>query len=79
MTDNNFYVYIVKCNDDSYYTGHTDDLEKRLAEHASGCYESYTSSRFQSNWFIQKPLTVDIQLLLRNEKLKNGQEQKKKF
>jgi putative endonuclease len=28
-----FYVYIVKCNDGSYYTGYTDNLELRLKEH----------------------------------------------
>jgi predicted GIY-YIG superfamily endonuclease len=37
-----FWVYILKCVDGSYYTGHTDDLEKRFAEHPSGakpgCY-----------------------------------------
>jgi len=37
-----FWVYILKCDDDSYYTGHTDNLEKRIAEHQSGempgCY-----------------------------------------
>ena len=37
-----FHVYILKCADNSYYTGHTDNLEKRLAEHTNGeiasCY-----------------------------------------
>jgi hypothetical protein len=28
-----FYVYIVKCRDDSYYTGMTNDIERRLEEH----------------------------------------------
>jgi predicted GIY-YIG superfamily endonuclease len=28
-----FYVYILKCNGDNFYTGHTDDLDKRLAQH----------------------------------------------
>ena len=28
-----FWVYILECVDGSYYTGHTDNLEKRLAEH----------------------------------------------
>ncbi len=41
----NFYVYILKCKDGSYYVGHTDDLEKRLAEHQSGAYMGYTSLR----------------------------------
>lgn len=37
-----FWVYLLRCSDGSYYTGHTDDLELRVAQHASaavlGCY-----------------------------------------
>ncbi len=40
-----FYVYILKCRDRSYYTGHTDDLEKRLSEHRSGIVDCYTFKR----------------------------------
>lgn len=41
-----YYVYILKCNDDSYYTGVTNDIEKRLREH-NGDYavSSYTFNR----------------------------------
>jgi predicted GIY-YIG superfamily endonuclease len=42
---NNFYIYILKCNDDSYYVGHTDDIDKRIAEHESNAYDCYTSKR----------------------------------
>ncbi|MDI1352757.1 MAG: GIY-YIG nuclease family protein [bacterium] len=39
-----FWVYILRCNDTSYYTGHTDNLESRLAQHQNkliaGCYTS---------------------------------------
>ncbi len=28
-----FYVYILECSDGSYYTGYTNDLEKRVKEH----------------------------------------------
>ncbi|MEN3110565.1 GIY-YIG nuclease family protein [Uliginosibacterium paludis] len=31
-----FYVYVLKCADGSYYTGHTDDLEVRMQQHMSG-------------------------------------------
>lgn len=31
-----YYVYIVKCSDNSYYTGFTNDLEKRINEHNDG-------------------------------------------
>lgn len=40
-----FWVYILQCSDGSYYTGHTDDLELRIAKHQSGEIEGYTSSR----------------------------------
>ena len=39
-------VYIIECSDKSYYTGVTNDLERRLEEHNSGLNEqSYTYSR----------------------------------
>ncbi|MEA2638633.1 MAG: hypothetical protein QOF51_27 [Chloroflexota bacterium] len=28
-----FYVYILECSDGKFYTGHTDNLEARLAAH----------------------------------------------
>ena len=40
-----FWCYILRCSDSSYYTGHTDDLERRLGEHAIGGYCQYTSKR----------------------------------
>ena len=37
-----YYVYILKCSDNSYYTGITNNLEKRYNEHKFGknrnCY-----------------------------------------
>ncbi len=44
MIMNGFYLYILRCNDKSYYIGHTDDLQKRFAEHQSGAFENYTST-----------------------------------
>lgn len=46
MTNNYFWLYILKCADNSYYTGHTDSLEVRLAQHESGAYVNcYTATR----------------------------------
>ncbi len=39
------WVYIVECNDGSYYTGSTTNLEQRIADHNTGKYQGYTSSR----------------------------------
>jgi len=41
-----YFVYILLCSDDSYYTGVTNDLERRLYEHENGLDpNSYTSKR----------------------------------
>ncbi|MEN7536485.1 GIY-YIG nuclease family protein [Aurantiacibacter flavus] len=40
-----FYAYLLRCNDGSYYAGHTDDLELRMAQHASGALGGYTAKR----------------------------------
>jgi predicted GIY-YIG superfamily endonuclease len=40
-----FFVYILKCSDGSYYTGHTDNLEKRWSEHNLGKIDGYTKTR----------------------------------
>lgn len=40
-----FYVYILRCVDDSLYVGHTDDMEKRMSEHELGIHGGYTKSR----------------------------------
>lgn len=40
-----FWAYMLRCADGSYYTGHTDDLELRLAQHQSGSTGGYTASR----------------------------------
>ncbi|MGP1442478.1 MAG: GIY-YIG nuclease family protein [Anaerovoracaceae bacterium] len=39
------YVYIVKCKDDSLYTGWTNDINKRLEAHNSGKGSKYTRGR----------------------------------
>ncbi len=40
-----FYMYILQCSDDSYYVGHTDNLEQRFAMHVDGTMPCYTLSR----------------------------------
>lgn len=40
-----FFVYILKCRDGSYYTGHTDNIEQRMSQHASKTLPCYTSNR----------------------------------
>ena len=40
-----YHIYILLCSDNTYYTGFTTDVEKRLAEHNSGKGAKYTRGR----------------------------------
>ena len=39
------YVYIVECSDGTFYTGWTNNLEKRIAMHSKGIGAKYTKGR----------------------------------
>ena len=49
MRYRNYYqhaVYILKCSDGSFYTGHTNNLDRRFEEHAAGVDpDAYTFRR----------------------------------
>ncbi len=40
-----FYAYMLRCSDGSYYIGHTDALEPRIAQHQCGELPGYTHNR----------------------------------
>ena len=41
----NWYLYILRCKDDTLYTGITTDVEKRLEAHRAGKGAKYTRGR----------------------------------
>jgi len=73
-----FYVYILKCSDGSFYTGHTDSLETRIAQHQQAYFSScYTAKRLPVILVYQASFnTRDEALTL--EKQVNGWSRKKK-
>ena len=73
------YVYILKCADDTLYTGWTNNLEKRILTHNKGKGAKYTRARLPvelvySEEFIDKidaqKREYAIKKLKRSEKLK---------
>ena len=40
-----FFAYLLRCSDGSYYAGHTDDIDLRMAQHQSGALGGYTAKR----------------------------------
>lgn len=43
--DQMFYIYILKCSDDTLYTGYTVNIENRLNTHNAGLGAKYTRGR----------------------------------
>jgi len=40
-----YYTYMLRCQDNSLYTGYTDNVEKRVATHNEGKGAKYTRGR----------------------------------
>lgn len=40
-----YVTYMLHCGDGSYYVGHTDELELKLAQHQAGTLDEYTATR----------------------------------
>jgi len=73
-----WFVYILKCADNSYYCGITNDLDKRLKAHNNGTASKYTRGRlpvkFVKIWAVTNKsaalkLEAKIKKLPKNKKL----------
>jgi len=74
----NYYVYILKCSDGTYYTGVTNNINRRLAEHNSGAIPgSYTHSRRPLELMFHEEFN-DINNAILLEKRIKGWSRKKK-
>ncbi|MGC1205824.1 MAG: GIY-YIG nuclease family protein [Flavobacteriaceae bacterium] len=63
-----YYVYILKCSDETYYTGITSNLTKRIKEHKFGKHtDSYTFKRRPTNLEFYVEFT-DVNLAIQSEK-----------
>ncbi|WP_017672552.1 GIY-YIG nuclease family protein [Blastomonas sp. AAP53] len=61
-----FWVYILKCADGRFYTGHTDDLERRMGEHQYGGFCDFTSRRrpvelVWSDWYQTRDNALEVE------------------
>jgi len=72
-----YFVYIVKCSDKSYYTGVTSKLERRISEHNSGKIIGYTSNRLPVR-LVYSSRFLDVNDAIRAEKQIKGWSRAKK-
>lgn len=72
-----YFVYILKCSDDSYYTGVTNNLERRIQEHQNGMIKGYTSNRLPVK-LVYSERFLDVNDAIKVEKQIKGWNRKKK-
>ena len=73
-----YFVYILKCKDNSFYTGFTNNLERRLYEHNAGLSkESYTYDKRPVELVWYEMFTEPTQAILIEKKIKGWSRRKK--
>jgi len=73
-----FFVYILRCSDGSYYTGHSDNLEKRIHEHQSGAISScYTFKRRPLQLVFSQDFPTREEALSAEQQIKGWSRKKK--
>lgn len=74
-----YYLYILKCSDNTLYTGITNDLEKRFETHKSGKGSKYVRARLPFKHIYTEELPdrssatkreIEIKKWSRGEKIK---------
>jgi len=80
MQEKKWYVYILECLDGSYYTGITDNIEKRMKAHKSGRGSKYVLSRGFGNFIASKTCSDKSEALKTEYKIKQlSKSEKLKF
>lgn len=74
-----FYVYILRCNDDTLYTGYTNNLEQRLNTHNNGKGAKYTRSRLPCELVYSEICTSKQEAMSREWHIKNKLSRKDKL
>ena len=72
-----WYLYILRCKDDTLYTGITTDVEKRLEAHRAGRGAKYTRGRTPLELVYRETCGTHSQALKREVEIKKLTRQEK--
>ncbi len=74
-----YYVYILQCADGSYYTGVTNDIERRYYEHQEGLIEGcYTHNKRPVELMHVEEFRDIVEAISMEKQIKGWSRQKKK-
>lgn len=68
--EKHYYVYILRCADDTFYTGYTTNLENRLKTHNKGIASKYTRSRLPVTMIYSESYVEKTEALKREYQIK---------
>ncbi|UXC91689.1 GIY-YIG nuclease family protein [Sphingobium sp. RSMS] len=72
-----FHAYMLRCSDGSYYLGHTDNLESRIAQHQAGEIAGYTQNRRPVSLVWQQDFGTREEALSAEQQVKGWSRKKK--
>jgi predicted GIY-YIG superfamily endonuclease len=72
-----FHVYILRCSDSSFYTGHTNRLEARLIAHQQGKIQGYTQKRRPVCLVFSEEMPTRQDVIAREQQIKGWSRAKK--
>ena len=76
-SDATWFVYLMRCADNSLYTGITNDLPRRLGQHNAGTASRYTRSRLPVDLVYHEPQESQSHALKRELAIKALSRQEK--
>ncbi|WP_332811001.1 GIY-YIG nuclease family protein [Sphingomonas sp.] len=72
-----FWTYMLHCEDRSFYVGHTDNLEARIAAHSFGSFGGYTASRLPVALVWSEQFPTRLEALAMERRIKGWTRAKK--
>jgi len=73
-----FWVYILRCADASFYTGHTDNIEQRIAQHNTGAIPTcYTFTRRPLSLVFTQDFATRGEAIVAEQQIKGWSRMKK--
>ena len=73
-----FFVYMLRCGDGSYYTGHTDNLGSRMAAHDAGEILGYSRDRRPVTLVYSERFSTRVEALGFERRIKRWSRRKKR-
>ncbi len=72
-----WFLYIVKCSDDSFYTGISTDIDRRVAKHNSGKGAKYVRTRLPVELVYSETFETHVEAIKREILIKTWPRERK--